>query len=1462
MKVGKAIHIILIAVIAAILGSHILLNNKKTQQDVANYASAVLSETLGTDVVAESFSFTHPCGISLKNLLIDDHNGDTLFAASTVKLQFRLIPLLKGSLDITKVNLISPYINIYREDSGSATNLGVILVHVQPQKNIDNSKNIKLRANSIFIKNGKVAYNVNSEVSTPDKFNHSHILLEDITTKISLKHLSSDSINTRLRNLSFTERSGVAITKGNGALKAGKDNLLLNNLNLHTKNSNIRINTIEASSILSGILWNIDMQSSVVGADFTAFLPQTATMTEKIAINLQAEGDKSKYTINSLNINDADNTFDIGVSASVTNNNDGSTPYSVKDFSINNGVGSGSATANLHKFLTNQLSGFNVQIPEIIGNIGKFNTEFYLNGELNDLTADATLISDIGNASVSIALNPQNERIEISSNKLELGKLIANNNIGTCSISMKTNGKILTSPRNGSFHGNVNSIRFNNYSYNNIAINGSLLNDTISSKVTYNDPNADVTVLANILPDKTDTYTSLKMDINHLNLSELNFTSRDSLIVSANIVAESMGNTLDLLRGELSIDSLSYYDSGGKFQTDHTFNLTITENSYNRRDLSLKSEIANIDIVGDYLLSTLPHSLAFVLESTLPTFSEWLLNYKSNRHRSQSYYANSFLIDAQLRPTEFYNYVLHIPLEINETINLQCSVNENNGIAKASVYIPDVSYYQNSLLDGNIDFNSDNGDTKVHIKGNYSNNTLGNEVNISFAARNDSLNTNIQWSSAEMDELNLNIAALTTFEHFDKQNKWLKSSHQMKESGITFNNTDWEISKFQIATDSGKVSIDNFRLANNNQSISVDGLISADSTDILDITLRDIDIDNLFKMFNINDTEFSGIASADVTAMSLLESPAFYGEITADNFSFLGSYGGRLVAEGIWNQELECIDIEASMNDEEVSSTLLSGYYSPKNRYLDIDIDAQNTDLYFLNRFTKNIFREVNGNAVGNIRLFGNLDALDLEGKAILKNGILDQSILNTHFIIKHDTVVFEPGKMFFHNVEFYDEFDNKGTLMCNIQHTYLNDFSVQMDADVTNMQVLNIARTESTDIFANVFTTGKINLTADNNIGLIVRADATTAPGTRFGYNLSAGPVADNSFLRIVDSSASTNSVNNETTEKSVRSRKKEKEINTDVQLNFSINCTEDAAIDLLMDPLNGTVFGNGQIRANYSNKQGINLLGRYNVSRGYCDFSLEDLIRKEFRFSEESSHVTFNGHPSTAELNLHTYHTVNSVSLSDLDVNLSSDNNVRVNCLMDITGTVLAPSLAFNIELPQGSQEEKEAIKSSTSTEEQTNLQFMYLLTMGRFYSYDYANTNSNTSPGTVESFFNNTVNTQINNLLSQVVNNNNFSLSSNVTAGSYLNNDPANLTNKELEGILEAHLLNNRLLINGNFGYRENAMTNTSNFIGDIEVEWLMIKKPKISLKGYNKANDKYFSKTSLYTQGIGIAYEADF
>ena len=80
-------------------------------------------------------------------------------------------------------------------------------------------------------------------------------------------------------------------------------------------------------------------------------------------------------------------------------------------------------------------------------------------------------------------------------------------------------------------------------------------------------------------------------------------------------------------------------------------------------------------------------------------------------------------------------------------------------------------------------------------------------------------------------------------------------------------------------------------------------------------------------------------------------------------------------------------------------------------------------------------------------------------------------------------------------------------------------------------------------------------------------------------------------------------------------------------------------------------------------------------------------------------------------------------------------------------------------------------------------------------------------------------------------------------------------------EVEGMITGRLLNNRLIINGNLGYRDNPYTNR-NFIGDIDIQYILDKKGIFSLKGYSKTNDRYFSRTDLTTQGTGIMLQHEF
>lgn len=86
--------------------------------------------------------------------------------------------------------------------------------------------------------------------------------------------------------------------------------------------------------------------------------------------------------------------------------------------------------------------------------------------------------------------------------------------------------------------------------------------------------------------------------------------------------------------------------------------------------------------------------------------------------------------------------------------------------------------------------------------------------------------------------------------------------------------------------------------------------------------------------------------------------------------------------------------------------------------------------------------------------------------------------------------------------------------------------------------------------------------------------------------------------------------------------------------------------------------------------------------------------------------------------------------------------------------------------MELPTVSEEDRELVRSATSTEEQMNTQIIYLLGIGKFYTYDYAN-NDQSSNATSSLAFS-TLSGQLNNMLSQWMGNKNWNIGANLSTG----------------------------------------------------------------------------------------------
>jgi hypothetical protein len=154
--------------------------------------------------------------------------------------------------------------------------------------------------------------------------------------------------------------------------------------------------------------------------------------------------------------------------------------------------------------------------------------------------------------------------------------------------------------------------------------------------------------------------------------------------------------------------------------------------------------------------------------------------------------------------------------------------------------------------------------------------------------------------------------------------------------------------------------------------------------------------------------------------------------------------------------------------------------------------------------------------------------------------------------------------------------------------------------------------------------------------------------------------------------------------------------------------------------------------------------------------------------------------------------------------------------------------------------------------------NTQIIYLLGLGRFYTNEAARQMGDTSSsGTVNNLLSSTISGQINQMLTNMI-----GTESKWNFGTGLSTGERGWNDLDVEGILSGRLLDDRLLINGNFGYRDNVLTQQGSFIGDFDIKWRIKRNHNLYLKAYNQNNDRYFTKGTLNTQGIGISYQKDF
>lgn len=1419
------------------------------QQYISNVVADGISKELQSEVSISKIELAPFNRVILDDVLLKDRAGKDMLKMPRMSATFDLWAILKGKIHINSVQIFGAQFNLYKNTPHSVNNFDFVLQTLARRKANDKQLPIDLKINSLIIRRCKLNYDILSEKETEGVFNTSHISLDNIVGNISLKVFQSDSINLNIKRLSVDELySGFSLNQLEMKVNANNKQMSINDLRVKLTNSDIKTEKVEVSyqnlDSLYAFRGNIDYifnlrNSKITLKDISPFVPIFSHINTPLYLNTTIKGNENSVECEELKINDLTKDTYISAKARIENFRK---PY------IYGKINKLKVSSKGISLLDETYSGLYNTVKQL-GDI-EFTGE--IEGELYDIRANGQLRSSIGDidTDIKVGLNRETKEIKykgkINAYEFDLGKLLNERKLGKTVISIETDGRYITKKVvEGKIKGDIKSIVFNKYTYNNIKLDGNLSKNKFVGKVSIDDENGKLDFLGNIDLSSSTPKFDFNAKFDNIDLKKINITEKETNI-GLNIKADFEGKSIKDMIGVINIDSIKIKTEEVNHKIDNINIASVNQDDSNKK-ITVKSDFIDATLSGSFDYTTLQSSIQNIIKHYIPSILPNINNKYTN---------NNFTLKAKLKDTGFVTDIFELPFKLYNEFNIDCELNDKDKTINLKANAHYISYKNHEIDNPNISIISLNNSliTKTY----FSDKRTDKHINfyIDNKILNDNIHSEISWGNDETTTYSGKVKLDTRFKR-SEDNKSLITDIDIYPTDIILYDTVWNISKSNIVIEQNTINIDNFKIHNKDkQHIIINGKVSESKDDNIKAQLKDVNIEYIFELLNLkNSVDFSGSASGDATIADLFSKPYITANLFVKSLALNKEEFGNSRIRGSWDNDYKGIKIDADI-DVENSKSSVSGYIYPlkEKSGIDISINADKLNIGFLQFYMKDITKKINGIASGKVRLYGRFDKLNLQGSAYADANLFFD-VLNTSYNVK-DSIKLSPNGITLDNCNVYDTNKNRAIVDGKLSFKHFKDFSYLINVKTSNTLLLDIPQSDLSSMYGTIYGTGTGVIRGNDREGVNIEIDMQSAGKTHFTYNInSITSAAENNFIKYVDSTPNRRRSKNQ----------KENVVNPisnitgDVKLNIKANITEDAKMSLILDnDLDNSIScsGNGNIQILFHNKNGVKILGDYNILKGKYNLSLQDVIHKTFDI-EEGSKVTFEGNPLEALMSVKSSYIVNSVSLRDIipdGGDVLSHPSVKVKCIVNVNGTINSPNMSFNIELPNDRDELQTLVKNHISTPEEMQTQVLFLLSTGKFYAVGDNNIDNRNSV-LMSSLLSSAISGKLNNTISRMLNSTNWSLGTNISTGS------KGWTDVEIEGLISGSLLNNRILINGNIGYRDNP-TKSDNMIGDFELEYLFTKSGVWRGRYFNKTNDRYFTKTDLRTTGIGLMYKKDF
>ena len=1473
-KVVRSVAVALLLLFAVVYSvAYLVLLIPPVQDKIKKTAENELSELLDTKVTIGRVVFNPLNEVAIFDVHLPDREGRTLAEIERIGAGISIYDLLSdGRIVFDYAEVVGLDARAVRVDKKSPFNFQFIVDALKPKDKRRPPKKFDVELDMVVLRKCKLSLDVMSEPHKKSGFDANHINVGRLSADISIPKLKNDTFDFEVKRLSFSERGGFSLNDFTADLHIEPDRIELCDVKIILPNS---ILVPEDMTFGCGIKnaglqklrtapFSLDIANSYVTlSDLQSFIPDFKNFDIPLYLTCSVAGSLDDLRIGTVDIRSEDSGFLLQTSGKVEN-------AIVRD-SLRIDIPAVKMYAGINDILP-ELKSLESKLPAAAKKLLAAAGYVSLNGSFRYTSGN---VFYAGNLSTSLGTLRTNGNLlrdrkdglrftgKLSSHDMHVGKMVEKEGVlDELSFDVDADISVSGSLPRGVVAGRINHVDVKGYRYEDIVADLKLDGKSCYGNIALHDDNADVVADGLVRLDGADTEVDLRLAVKDVNLNKLRLiTKYPDHAVSTSIEVAFTGNTVDNMEGDIIVSDICYLDScGNGVRIDH-FDIT-SRTGNNGKYITVNSDIVNGYIDGNINFANIGRSFRNIASVAFPSLlgGEGQDDEDMENAESQNDFAYSFKFAENNELTSFFN----LPVRIVHPITFSGEVDEQDRMLTVGFDAPYImqgnKVMEKTSLSLNIDGESrsmslnavsqldhKNGDILFILNGN---------------ATGDRLDSDISWQYDREKNFSGRIS-LSSLLGYNKEKKMINADIDVNPTVFTVNDTVWNIAPSKIIVDGKRIAVKDVDVYREGQFIKAEGVVSDSYDDALNLHLKSIDLGYVFETLNINHVAFSGIATGDFYASGLFTSAPQLNtsNLNVKNFAYHNALLGEADIKSSWDNENKGIVINADIHQYNQHKSFVRGVVYPTRDSLDFKFAADRLNVQILKPFMAAFTSEISGEASGLCELYGTFKLLNIKGRMFAEDFKMKVDYTNTYYTVS-DSVILDPGLITIREALVRDAFGNTAKVQGTVRHDYFKnarfDFAI---TDVDNMLCYDTNEKISPLWYGRVFANGSAFIKGEPGF-VNLDINMSSAPNSSFTFVLSDQEEAgEYSFITFTDK-------RKEEMQRQEEARipaflKKHNEEKSDgkpsqLNLNLQIDANPNVAMTLMIgadgsDRIRAT--GNGNLRIEYSNTDEMRIFGNYTVEQGRYNFTLQDIILREFSIREGAT-VAFHGDPLNASIDLQAAYSLNA-NLEDLDQSSADDRAmhrtlVPVNALLNLSGSISQPEISFDLEFPTLSQDVYRKVRSIVSTDDMMNQQIIYLLALSRFYTPEYmGNTGRNNELASVAS---STISNQLSNMLGQ--------LSDKLSIAPNFHTDKGDFSDMEVQLALSSRLLNNRLLLNGNFGYSDNALNN-NNFIGDFDIEYLLTKNGNFRLKAYNRYNDQnYYTRNSLTTQGVGIVFKHDF